>query len=142
MGANGLRVRSTGEDEEADSGRTDSQSVSEVNEEAGEATSLNGLRVRSTGEVTEEAPEENHYPMSNRFRRLVKEYEKKHGKQQKVGETYREMFDRVVGICLGNNRSYGPMKQAESSLKLKAESLNGEGENAEEENAVCEMLSD
>ena len=48
--------------------------------------SLNGLRVRSTG-VIEDAPSEKHYPMSNRYRALVKDYEKEHGKQQQVGES-------------------------------------------------------
>ncbi len=74
----------------------------------------NGLRVRSTGiidtgildtAVIEELPpmteqKIKHFPMSNKNRALLAEYEKIHGKAQHPGESFREMFDRVVGLIL------------------------------------------
>ncbi len=41
-----------------------------------------------------------HLPMSNKNRKLLAEYEKLHGKSVLPGESYRQMFDRVVGIMI------------------------------------------
>jgi len=142
---NGLRVRSTGDlkevSEEISINGLRVRSTGDL-KEASEEISINGLRVRSTGinvpEILEETPsaKPKHYPMSNKNRALVAEYEKLHGKAQLPGESFRDMFDRVLGVMLGEKAIYAPDKPAISSLKLKAESLKWK-----EENAVREMLT-
>ncbi|MEP7233738.1 MAG: hypothetical protein ABI778_00450, partial [Ignavibacteriota bacterium] len=58
---------------------------------------LDGLRVGSTGIVNESSSTKpKHYPMSNKNRTLVAQYEKQHGKQQLPGESFRDMFDRIL----------------------------------------------
>ncbi|MFI5264946.1 MAG: hypothetical protein ACHQM6_10565, partial [Candidatus Kapaibacterium sp.] len=76
---NGLKVRSTDSEE----------------------MELHGLTIHATGIINESQPvklveKAKHYPMSNKNRTLVKEYEKLHGKAQLQGESFRDMFDRVV----------------------------------------------
>ncbi len=72
-----------------------------------EAILTNGLRVRSTGVKATEKPipsqKSKHIPMSNKNRALLAEYEKTNGKAQLPGESFRDMFDRVLGKILSEN---------------------------------------
>lgn len=64
--------------------------------------------------------------MSGANRVLVAEYERKHGRQQLLGESFRDMFNRVMIMVESEKTIYLPDKQA---------AIN------ERKNAVREMLS-
>ena len=53
-----------------------------------------------------------HLPMSNKNRKLLAEYEKLYGKAQLSGETYRDMFDRVVGKMIAERAEIMEMVEA------------------------------
>ena len=53
-----------------------------------------------------------HLPMSNKNRKLLAEYEKLYGKAQIPGESYRNMFDRVVGTMLTEKAGMREMAEA------------------------------
>jgi hypothetical protein len=72
-------------------------------DEVKEEISVEGLRVDSSGVIDTSAEKPKHYPMSNKNRTLVAEYEKEHGPQQQAGESYRQMFNRVVGLVTNEN---------------------------------------
>ncbi len=103
----------------------------EVLVDLNEENSLNRLRVNATGIINDNEPAKptakaKHYPMSNKNRALVNEYEKIHGKAQLPGESFREMFDRVVGMMESEKAMYLPDKIAARN---------------ERKDAVREMLS-
>jgi hypothetical protein len=53
-----------------------------------------------------------HLPMSNTNRKLLADYEKLHGKAQLPGESFRDMFDRVVGRMIAERAGMREMMEA------------------------------
>ncbi|MEP7236085.1 MAG: hypothetical protein ABI778_12390, partial [Ignavibacteriota bacterium] len=75
---------------------------------------LDGLRIGSTGIVNESlSAKPKHYPMSNKNRALVAQYEKLHGKSQLPGESFRDMFDRIVAIAAASEIGAGKVRLRE-----------------------------
>ncbi|MEP7235791.1 MAG: hypothetical protein ABI778_10900, partial [Ignavibacteriota bacterium] len=70
-----------------------SSTVSRTREEV----ATGGLEINEAGNISPQGNNK-HLPMSNRNRKLLAEYEKLHGKSVIPGESYRQMFDRVVGM--------------------------------------------
>ena len=70
-----------------------------------------GLLVTSAGIVSSNGKAK-HLPMSNKNRRLLAEYEKLYGKAQEPGESFRDMFDRVVGKMIAEKEEVREMAVA------------------------------
>lgn len=76
-----------------------------------EETGAGVFSVNETGLISHNITAK-HLPMSNKNRKLLSEYEKLYGKAPIPGESYRDMFDRVVGKMLAEKVGMREMAEA------------------------------